>query len=236
MGDFGTGKTAFATSAGSQTEVLDFDNGMATCEYFKDQWTNERKQAIQYPCYMEDPNSASNWRRAKGHVLDICNAARSPAGYKRKIIVIDSFSTAGEAAVRNVREGLGNVKDYARFNPFRIQDWGTMVGEFEQMIQLLRMTPLIVICIAHVEVEEVDGGKKRLKPIAGTQRFAGKVAAYFDEVWQAVAKDEPGGKTGYYLQTQQTEGRPARSRRGLPNMTPMNLGLKKILSMIGTEI
>jgi len=228
MGTFGSGKTALSTSAGLGTSVIDLDNGLRTCMTLEDKFSKQRQDIDVKVCWEENPDKALAFSKAKSFVMAAAEACRQNK-YDGKILVLDSYTTLAEGALRSVMRVNGMLGKVPQ-----IQHWGQCFFELESLLAQLRSLPLVVIMIAHCRRVEIEG-QASFEIATPGQKLPEKIPSYFDEVWCMRIKGS-GSQKKYLIQTQGTSVIPCRTRGNLSDMTDADLGLKEILKRLGYDL
>lgn len=237
----GGGKTALASTLGPGCIYIDVDGGIETAVTLKDKHSNDRKEIDYIPIKEVNVFTPAKWRKVKEKVIELVNM--SPEKLKGKSVVLDSITTAGEAAMQFI---LGNSSRLGTDGTIKtksggpeIQDWGLAMAELERVLMYLRSLPCTVVVIGHQEMKPItenrDGEKVNYMVelhVIGS-KLAPKVPSYFTEVWYLKPKSEAGGKLSYHIKTKHTSEILARSRLNLPDPVDANLGMKEILKLAG---
>jgi AAA domain len=96
------------------------------------------------------------------------------------ILVIDSVSQLSASAMNYIQ------RDYIlKDNYDRKPDWDDYAKQgrvLDRIFSILQQAPFHVVCISHENLVEMEDGKKKLVPIAGTSQFSKTFAKYFDDV------------------------------------------------------
>lgn len=224
MGTFGTGKTVFSTSLGSQTEVLDLNRGLRSAFMFKDEFSKERAETEVKQCWDEEPERAKVFPRVRSFVNGIASECKKGT-YKKKILVVDSYTDLATESLRNVLDGAGILGKQPQ-----IQHWGAAFLQLENLMYVLRTLPIVVILTSHIRRVETGDTTTYILETPG-KNLPQKIPTFFDEVWCAKIR----GKD-YVLQTTGTSGMACRTRSGLENNTKQNVGLKEVLGLLGYDV
>lgn len=96
------------------------------------------------------------------------------------VLVIDSGSQLSASAMNYIQREL-ILKDNFDKKP----DWDDYAKQgriLDRIFSILQQAPFHVVCITHENLVEMEDGKKKLVPIAGTSQFSKTFAKYFDDV------------------------------------------------------
>lgn len=92
------------------------------------------------------------------------------------IVVVDSLTQVAVSAIANITKGQGDDYKYT-YDDYRKQ--GTLMDKLLSNMQQARYN----LCVITHEVEvELDDGRKKIVPCAGTTNFSRNTAKYFDHV------------------------------------------------------
>lgn len=96
------------------------------------------------------------------------------------ILVLDSGSQLSASAMNFIQ------KDLIRQDKFEQKpDWDDYFKQgriLDRVFSIMQQSPFNVVCITHENLVEMEDGKKKLVPIAGTSQFSKTFAKYFDDV------------------------------------------------------
>lgn len=118
-----------------------------------------------------------------------CKAAKGAAGFSlidvgtftnKDILVIDSVSQLSSSAMNLIQREI-----IAKDNFDKKPDWDDYFKQgriLDRIFSILQQAPFHVVCISHENLVEMEDGKKKLVPIAGTSQFSKTFAKYFDDV------------------------------------------------------
>jgi len=230
-GSPGSGKTALTATFGGDGFFVDLDDGLLTALRLQDQHTSLRHE-LEFETFIDvDATKFTSFSRAKACIIKLANQVNS-GRFPHKAIIVDSFTSLADKAVQSVLSASG--KD--PFGKREIQHWGIAMLELESCLTILRALPIVVVFIAHDMIVEVDEQSQIQIAVFG-KSFPGKIAGMFDELWYMRAKNLPGGKTGYVLQSTRTAGVLARSRNQLPDKVEVTtLTMKDVLKKIDFDL
>lgn len=96
------------------------------------------------------------------------------------VLVIDSGSQLSASAMNYIQRDI-IMKDNYDKKP----DWDDYAKQgriLDRIFSILQQAPFHVIVITHENLVEMEDGKKKLVPIAGTSQFSKTFAKYFDDV------------------------------------------------------
>ena len=223
-GRTGSGKTLLATTLGARSLVLDLNNGLSSAVRFRDVHTATRGQC-DVKCCWDAGKPDAVWKRVLGYVTDFENKPSHEA------LVIDGLSDLAEAALGAILIG-GGKWDEASATKQTQADWGAAIGLMTRLMYRIKTIKAIVVMVAHVRDDELKGKNVERLAVYGKGTLAPLIEGVFDEVWYANVTGL-GDKRKFELQTVSSGTTQCKTRRQLPDGTDMNLGLGKILEMIG---
>jgi len=96
------------------------------------------------------------------------------------VLVLDSGSQLSASAMNYIQRAL-ILKDNYDVKP----DWDDYAKQgriLDRIFSILQQAPFHVVVITHENLVEMEDGKKKLVPIAGTSQFSKTFAKYFDDV------------------------------------------------------
>lgn len=223
VGLAGCGKTALASQLGKGAYCFDFDNGMRTALNLKDDLTSFR-QSLEFDIYTDtDIMKPDSFIRALTKLRTFL--AKPP-----KAVSLDSLTGLGKAV-------YSYIMYTQKGDPFakpEIQHWGSMVGEVERFILMLRALKCPIIMTAHEGLAEMDDGRSvRIINSITKSHGRNKIAWLFDEVLYMTARPIGGNNYGYFV-TGRSVDLPCRTRSGILGETVIDKsGLKGLLEKIG---
>ena len=207
VGDYGTGKSVFASTFPTTGFLFDLDRGALTY----------RGKDFDYNSYDITPQS---WIQFEKDILEVTKLTREG---KYKTIVLDSTSTLTDLAMERALQ-----LDPKR-SPSNGPLWNVhyqivknlVEGKLRQIINL----PANIVVIGHLQViqDQESGAVIDVQPLL-TGQLSTKIPGYFDEVYCAFSRIKD-GKVDYYLRTVPRGLYKARSRisgkeRILPDEIP----------------
>lgn len=92
------------------------------------------------------------------------------------IVVIDSLTQLTNSAVAHITKN--QPEDYK----LNYDDWGNLGKLMDTFLSYVQQAPFNIVCISHETEVEMEDGKQKLVPTAGTKNFSRNTAKYFDEV------------------------------------------------------
>lgn len=92
------------------------------------------------------------------------------------IVVIDSLTQLTNSAIANITKNKPD--DYK----LEYDDWGNLGKLMDICLSHIQQANYNVICISHETEAEMEDGKMRIVPVAGTRNFSRNTAKYFDHV------------------------------------------------------
>ncbi len=193
-----SGKSKLAGGLSAQFNLLWFDleNGYITLRQFPKEW-QERIELISIPDTKDYPIAVETMMKVlKGtecltcqeHGKVSCMICRKavPAGAETRvclqelgsdtIVVIDSLTQLSNSTMSHLLKG--QTDDYRiEWDDYRRQ--GALLDRCLSNIQQAKYN---IVCITHEVETEMEDGKKKLVPVAGTANFSRNTAKYFDHV------------------------------------------------------
>jgi hypothetical protein len=100
------------------------------------------------------------------------------------IVVFDSLTQLTNSAIAHITRGQPD--DYK----LNYDDWGNLGKLMDTFLSHVQQAPFNVICISHETEAEMEDGKNKLVPTAGTRNFSRNTAKYFDEVVYCEVKNK----------------------------------------------
>lgn len=92
------------------------------------------------------------------------------------IVIIDSLTQLTNSAIAHITK---NQPDDYKLN---YDDWGNLGKLMDMFLSHVQQAGFNLICISHETEVEMEDGKQKLVPTAGTRNFSRNTAKYFDEV------------------------------------------------------
>lgn len=214
-----TGKTELIGKLAEKYNLLWFDleNGYSPLFKLPKEW-QERIDLVRIPDTKNYPIALETMQKViTGAPLKICHAhgkATCPicmkdgspvtdvclkdlAGKHDTIVVVDSLTQLANSTMNWL---LRNEKD--EYKP----DWGDYRNQGTLMDKFLgdcQQSTWNIICATHVAEVEMEDGKTKLVPVAGTRNFSRNTAKYFDHVVYCQVKNKKhsfGSKTDFDTQ------------------------------------
>lgn len=182
-GDYGTGKSVFASTFPGKIFVFDFDNGEKTYKGVD----------FDYAQYSQDSKGWVEFEKDFRHVLKDVNENKAYA-----TVVIDSATSMTSLAMERAlvidpkRTPAGGPLWNVHYQIVK----NLMEPKFKQLISI--QSNLVVNCHLKSDTDE-DGTIVKIDPLL-TGQLATIVPGYFDEVYISTTKPK-GGKTAFVLQT-----------------------------------
>lgn len=127
------------------------------------------------------------------------------------VVVFDSLTQLTNSAIAQI--GRGKPDDYK----FEYDDWAKLGMLMDKFLSKVQQAKFHIICISHETEVEMEDGKSKLVPTAGTRNFSRNTAKYFDEVVYCEVKNKrhiaassslysgsilTGSRTGHNLESQ----------------------------------
>jgi len=129
------------------------------------------------------------------------------------IVVFDSLTQLTQSAISHITKN--QPEDYK----LDYDDWGNLGKLMDTFLSHVQQAGFHVVCISHETEAEMEDGKQKLVPTAGTRNFSRNTAKYFDEVVYCEVKNKrhiaasstlyngnilTGSRTGAVLETQES--------------------------------
>lgn len=92
------------------------------------------------------------------------------------IVGIDSLTQLTNSGIAHITKGQPD--DYK----LQHDDWGNLGKLMDVFFSHIQQAPYHVVCISHESEAEMEDGKTKIVPVAGTRNFSRNVAKYFDHV------------------------------------------------------
>jgi hypothetical protein len=221
-----TGKTQLAGALSEFKKLIWFDleNGYATLLKFPDAW-KENIEVISIPDTRSFPIAIETCLKViKGTKVEICEAhgkVSCPACKKDSlpsttielnalgedtVVVFDSLTQLTASAIAHITKGQPD--DYK----LDYSDWGNLGKLMEIFLSHIQQANYNVVCISHETEAELEDGKTKLVPVAGTRAFSRNTAKYFDHVVYAEVKNK---KHNFYSSTTSAANLNTGSRTGI---------------------
>ena len=221
LGPSGSGKTCLALTLGERAVVLDLNNGLVAPKTFKDRFFKERQEVDVKRCWGPGGPSAM-WGKTKGFVTSF--VAKPPRG----ALVIDGLSDLLEASLGDV---LAKSGKWDAAQSATQSEWGVAISQVERLLWKVKSVNAVVVVVAHTKFVERNKVMKEVLACFGTT-LPGKIMALFDEAWYTRVTGF-GDKRKWVLQSQSSAEVECKTRRQLPERSEMNLGLPRLMKMVG---
>lgn len=95
------------------------------------------------------------------------------------VVVVDSLTQLTDSAIAHITKGKPD--DYK----LDYDDWGNLGKLMAIFLSHVQQAPYHILCISHETEAELEDGKKKIVPTAGTRNFSRNSAKYFDTVGYA---------------------------------------------------
>ena len=221
-----TGKTQLAGSLAQYKNLIWFDleNGYTTLLKFPEEW-KERIEIISIPDTRSFPVAIETCLKViKGARVSICEQhgkVSCPLCTKENkpatevclnelgedtVVVFDSLTQLTASAIAHITKGKPD--DYK----LDYSDWGNLGKLMEIFLSHIQQASYNVVCISHETEAELEDGKTKLVPVAGTRAFSRNTAKYFDHVIYAEVKNK---KHNFYSTTTSANNLNTGSRTGI---------------------
>jgi len=226
---YGPPKTGKSELAGKLSEFkkliwFDLENGYTTLLKFPEEW-KERIEIISIPDTKSFPVAIETCLKViKGTAVDICdNHGKVGCPICKKdgnsftkvelnslgedtVVVFDSLTQLTNSAIAHITKGQPD--DYK----LEYSDWANLGKLMEIFLSHIQQAPYNVVCISHETEAELEDGKIKLVPVAGTRAFSRNTAKYFDHVVYAEVKNK---KHNFYSSTTSASNLNTGSRTGI---------------------
>jgi hypothetical protein len=226
---YGSPKTGKSQLAGSLSEFknilwFDLENGYTTLLKFPEEW-KERIEIISLPDTRSFPVAIETCLKViKGGPVSICEAhgkVSCPTCKKENaafieinlstisedtVVVFDSLTQLTSSAIAHITRGKPD--DYK----LEFDDWGNLGKLMEIFLSHVQQAPFNVVCISHETETELEDGKIKLVPVAGSRAFSRNTAKYFDHVVYSEVKN---GKHQFHSTTTSSNKLNTGSRTGI---------------------
>jgi hypothetical protein len=100
------------------------------------------------------------------------------------VVVFDSLTQLTQSAISHITKGQPD--DYK----LNYDDWGNLGKLIDTFLSHVQQAGFHVVCISHETEVEMENGKQKLVPTAGTRNFSRNTAKYFDEVVYCEVKNK----------------------------------------------
>lgn len=215
---FGPPKSGKSQLAGELAEKfnllwVDIENGVDSLLKMPEEW-KARVEVISIPDTRVYPMGIQTaLKMIKGGPGTICDAhgawncmacAKDPDATKvavhlnelplDTIVVFDSLTQLTNSAIAHITKNQSD--DYK----MEYDDWAALGKLMDTFLSQVQQAPFNVVCISHETEVEMEDGKNKLVPTAGTRNFSRNTAKYFDEVFYLEVKNKKhvvGSSTAY---------------------------------------
>lgn len=191
-----SGKTELAGKLSKKFNLLwfDFENGVATLFKLPDE-QQERIEVLSIPDTRGKPIAIQTALKAikgdKGIICEehgawgcpTCKIKNAPVVEVHlnalpldTIVVFDSITQLTNSAIAHITSGQS--EDYK----LQFDDWGNLGKLMDTFLSYVQQAPFHVVCITHETEVEMEDGKSKIVPTAGSSKFSRNTAKYFDEV------------------------------------------------------
>lgn len=199
-----SGKTQLAGQLSAEFNLIwiDLENGVDTLLKLPDE-QKERIEVISLPDTRSYPIAIETCLKiVKGTAASICeeHGKVGCAVCKAKglpfvdvefnklgsdtVVVFDSLTQLTNSAISNITKN--QPEDYK----LNYDDWGNLGKLMDTFLSHVQQAPYNIVCISHETEAEMEDGKTKLVPTAGTRAFSRNTAKYFDEVIYCEVKNK----------------------------------------------
>jgi AAA domain len=221
-----TGKTQLAGGLAEFKKLIWFDleNGYSTLLKFPEEW-KERIEIISIPDTRSFPIAIETCLKViKGGPVEICEVhgkvgcpicKKDSLAFTKvelnslnedTVVVFDSLTQLTNSAISHITKGQPD--DYK----LDYNDWGNLGKLMEIFLSHIQQANYNVVCISHETEAELEDGKTKLVPVAGTRAFSRNTAKYFDHVIYAEVKNK---RHNFYSSTTSAANLNTGSRTGI---------------------
>ena len=198
-----SGKTQLAGTLASKYNVIWFDleNGYETLHKLPTE-QQERVTLISLPDTRSFPIAIETLLKViKGNKTEICDehgkvacalckkdnkaftTVELNALTPQDVVVFDSLTQLTNSAIAHITKAQPD--DYK----LTYDDWGNLGKLLDIFLSHIQQAGYNVVCISHETESEMEDGKMKLVPVAGTRNFSRNTAKYFDHVIYAEVKN-----------------------------------------------
>ena len=226
---YGPPKTGKSELAGKLSEFkkllwFDLENGYSTLLKFPQEW-KERIEIISIPDTRSFPVAIETCLKiVKGGPVRICeqhSKVSCPACVKDSkpfteidltkigpdtVVVFDSLTQLTNSAISHITKGKPD--DYK----MEYGDWANLGKLMDIFLSHIQQASYNVVCISHETEAELEDGKIKLVPVAGTRAFSRNTPKYFSHVIYAEVKNK---KHNFYSSTTAANNLSTGSRTGI---------------------
>ena len=128
------------------------------------------------PCTIDEQTGkvlATGAKRQEGHTYVDINLNSLDYSY---IVVFDSLTQLTNSAIANITKNQPD--DYK----LTYDDWGNLGKLMDIFLSHVQVAKFNVVCISHETEAELEDGKMKIVPVAGTRNFSRNAAKYFGHV------------------------------------------------------
>jgi hypothetical protein len=230
-GPFRSGKTAFVGQMGARGHLMDFDRGLGTLASMDDKYKSQRFQT-DVECFFEgEPYSPTEFQRAKSHVLKLASLYRQKPETRPVVIGVDSLTGLAKAVQYYILRNSGHAG-----NTPTQPEWGLILNEIENFVNLVRGLPAIVVMTAHEYVQTLPDDSAKVKILCPGVKLPTMIAGFFDDVFYCRLKKLPGSQGGgckYTLSATPTSVVECGTRTSFKGDYDMDLGFWPFLQKLG---
>ena len=197
------GKTELAGKLSEFKNILwvDMENGYSTLLKLPEEW-KERIEIISLPDTRSYPIAIETCLKLiKGGPVEICEQhgkVSCPTCKKDSkaftkvnlselddswVVVFDSLTQLTNSAIAHITRGKPD--DYK----LEFDDWGNLGKLMDIFLSHVQQAPFNVVCISHETETEMEDGKIKIVPVAGSKAFSRNTAKYFSHVVYAEVKN-----------------------------------------------
>jgi AAA domain len=220
------GKTQLAGALSEFKKLIwiDLENGYSTLLKFPDEWKNNI-EIVSIPDTRSFPVAIETCLKLiKGGPVKICDKhgkVNCPTCTKESfsftalelnklgddtVVVFDSLTQLTNSAISHITQGKPD--DYK----LDYSDWGNLGKLMDIFLSHVQQAPFNVVCISHETETEMEDGKMKIVPVAGTKAFSRNTAKYFSHVVYAEVKNK---KHNFYSSTTSAANLNTGSRTGI---------------------
>lgn len=242
-----SGKTQLAGELATQFKLLFFDleNGVDTLHHSLSVEAQENVEVFSIPDTRGNPIAIDTCLRLiKGGPNDICeeHGKVNCASCKKEgkpastiflnnlgldtIVIFDSLTQLTNSAIAHITKN--QPEDYK----LEYDDWAHLGKLMDTFLSYVQNAKFNIVCITHETEVEMQDGKDKLVPTAGTRNFSRNTAKYFDEVVYCEVKNArhiAGSSTTYAnnILTGSRTGQTLESFKGNASLIPIFTGVQR---------
>lgn len=200
-----SGKTQLAGELATKFNLIYFDleNGTDTLLKLPES-VQSNVEVISLPDTRDYPIGIETMLKViRGAALDICEShgkvscalcKKDPAAVWNHVhlnslgpdtvVIVDSLTQLTNSAIAHITKGQDELYK------MQTDDWGNLGKLMDIFLSHVQQASFNIVCISHETEVEMQDGKQKLVPTAGTRNFSRNTAKYFDEVIYCEVKNK----------------------------------------------